>query len=84
MNEERDPLRVLVAEHSYSVKELAYLWNLSEETIRRLFEEEPGVLAFTDVQRRRKVNSRRKPYTTLRIPGHVAFRVRNRVAVVDP
>jgi len=34
----------LDANYCYTVKELAYLWNLSDESIRRLFEEEPGVL----------------------------------------
>jgi hypothetical protein len=81
MLEERNPLRELVADYSYSVKELAGLWNLSEETIRRIFEEEPGVLAFANVQRPR---SKKRPYVTLRIPGAVAFRVRNRFTVVDP
>jgi hypothetical protein len=58
------------AERHYSVLELAELWNLSENTIRRMFENEPGVL---------KGGSREEPftrrYTTLRIPETVALRV---------
>jgi len=37
-------LNEICAEKHYSVLELAELWNLSENTIRRMFENEPGVL----------------------------------------
>lgn len=67
--------------YCYQVKELAYLWNVSDETIRRLFEEEDGVL---DVQTSRRRNSRKRRYRNLRIPGTVALRVRNRMKVVVP
>ena len=34
--------------YSYSTKELAFLWNLSDETLRRIFLKEPGVMNFRD------------------------------------
>jgi hypothetical protein len=67
--------------YCYSVKELAYLWNVSDETIRRIFEEEDGVL---DVQTPRLYNSKKRRYRTLRIPGKVAVRVQRRMQVVVP
>ena len=67
--------------YCYQVKELAYLWNVSDETVRRLFEEEDGVL---DVQTPRQRNSRKRRYRNLRIPGKVALRVQNRMKVVVP
>jgi len=64
--------------YCYTVKELAYLWNVSDESIRRLFEEEPGVLIFK-IQR-----SGRRVYRNIRIPGKVAQRVQHRMTVVVP
>lgn len=66
------------ASYCYSVKELAFLWNLSDETIRRLFEEEPGVLIFRIQQ------TGKRTYRNIRIPGTVALRVQNRMTVVVP
>ena len=55
-------------EKHYTVDELAELWNLSRETIRRLFQDVPGVLAFgVDA-------SYGRPYITLRIPESVVIR----------
>jgi len=69
------------SQYNYSVKELAYLWNVSRETIRRLFEEEDGVLKFQNLQPRRP---RTRTYVTLRIPGWVALRVQKRLSVGVP
>jgi hypothetical protein len=66
--------------YCYSVKELAFVWNLSRETITRIFEEEDGVLAFQTKRRRRGA----RLYRSLRIPGKVALRVQNRMTVVVP
>ena len=52
--------------YHYSVKELAFLWNMSTESIRRLFEKEPGTLIFK-IQ-----TSGRRTYRNFRIPGNVA------------
>ena len=58
------------AEKHYTVSELAELWNLSENTIRRIFENEPGVLKWGSREGRFK-----RRYTTLRIPETVLLRV---------
>jgi len=62
------------AEKHYSVLELAELWNLSENTIRRIFENEPGVLKWGSREGRFK-----RRYTTLRIPETVVLRVHKRL-----
>jgi hypothetical protein len=58
------------AENHYSVSELAALWHLSEKTIRRMFENEPGVIIWGVGERRFK-----RGYRTLRIPETVVIRV---------
>jgi transcriptional regulator GlxA family with amidase domain len=60
----------LANEKHYSVAELAELWKLSERTIRRMFENEPGVLCWGSSERRFK-----RGYKTLRIPETVMLRV---------
>jgi len=52
----------------YTVTELAEIWKMSHNTIRRMFEKEPGVVVFTH----QKLNKR--IYRTLRIPESVAKR----------
>ena len=59
----------IVTERHYAPDELGQLWNLSADTVRRLFEREPGVLVIERAQKR----ARR--YRTLRIPESVAQRV---------
>lgn len=68
----------LDSSYCYTVKELAFLWNMSAESIRRLFEREPGTLIFT-IQR-----TGRRTYRNMRIPGRVALRIQNRMTVVVP
>ncbi len=63
------------AERHYSVAEVAELWNLSEDKVRRLFQNEPGVLVLGNAQPRYG----RHRYTTLRIPESVAERVYRRM-----
>ena len=58
----------------FTVAELATKWNLSEDVIRKEFENEPGVLKLA---RARKGKRR---YKTLRIPAEVARRVRRRMS----
>ena len=57
-------------EKHYSVTELATRWNLSETTIRRMFENEPGVIVWGAGEARSK-----RKYRTLRIPESVVVRV---------
>jgi hypothetical protein len=54
----------------YTPRDLANLWQLSENSIRRLFQDEPGVFKLGDSNPRG-----RRGYTTLRIPEDVALRV---------
>jgi hypothetical protein len=65
-------------ERHYSVGELARRWNLSLDTIRRLFEDEPGVLVLGESSGKRG----KRRYTTLRIPESVAARVHRRLSKV--
>jgi hypothetical protein len=58
------------AERLYTPRELAELWQLSENSIRRLFVDEPGVFVLGVCNPRGK-----RGYTTLRIPAGVAARV---------
>lgn len=55
----------------FSVAQIAERWGLSEDTVRRLFENEPGVLVIEPPRGR---FSRRR-YRTLRIPESVVGRV---------
>lgn len=63
-------------ERCYSPEQLAELWALSLDTVRRIFESEPGVLA---IERPRVYGKRR--YRTLRIPESVASKVYYRLAL---
>jgi MarR-like DNA-binding transcriptional regulator SgrR of sgrS sRNA len=57
-------------ERHYSVSEIAKMWALSEKTVRRMFEDEEGVLQWGSPETRRK-----RGYITLRIPESVLLRV---------
>ena len=61
-------------ERHFSPDELAELWGLSADTIRRLFEREPGVLVIDHTRQ----NGKRR-YRSLRIPESVAQRVHRRM-----
>jgi transcriptional antiterminator len=60
----------LALERHYSVSEVAKMWALSERTVRRMFEDEDGVLHWGTIETRRK-----RGYITLRIPESVMLRV---------
>lgn len=68
----------LANEKHYSVAELAKLWKLSERTIRRMFENEPGVLCWGSSERRFK-----RGYKTLRIPETVMLRVHRQLRIAS-
>jgi hypothetical protein len=61
----------LTTERHYTVQEVASEWALSAWMIRRLFENEPGVLCIGD-----RLSARKRKYVTIRIPEHVKRRVR--------
>ena len=58
------------AERHFTVAEVACMWNLSKDAIRRIFQNEPGVLALGC-----RSSGRKRRYTTLRIPQSVLERV---------
>lgn len=70
--------QALDEQYWYSVKELAYLWNMDDETIRRMFLREPGVILH------RSQTPGKRIYRMIRIPGHVASRVLRRMTVTEP
>jgi hypothetical protein len=70
----QQPSREASFERHYSVSELAELWALSEQTIRRIFNGEPGVIEWGHNERRFK-----RGYKTLRIPESVVQRVHGRL-----
>ena len=59
----------------FTVAQVASLWHLSEDTIRRIFADEPGVLSKGDRNPRGK-----RPRVTLRIPREVMNRVERKLA----
>lgn len=59
-------------EKHYEVNDLAAKWSLSDDSIRRIFRAEPGVVRWV-----RKGG--RRPYVILRIPQSVAERVYRRL-----
>jgi hypothetical protein len=65
-----------VMERHYSPEQLGGVWNLSTDTVRRLFECEPGVMVIE------RTRSRARRYRTLRIPESVAQRVHRRLTNV--
>jgi hypothetical protein len=62
-----------MCERHFSPAELGELWNLSADTVRRMFESEPGVLVFEN-----PVRSSSRRFRTLRIPESVAERLYSR------
>ncbi len=61
--------------HHYTVHELAEEWNFSDDHIRRIFADEPGVLVFM------KYRPGKRTYRVLRIPAAVAERIYRRSQV---
>ena len=64
----------------FSPAEIAELWHLSVDTVRRLFEHEPGVVVIEPPAGR---HSKRRRYRTIRIPERVIDRVHRRLSVVN-
>ena len=61
-------------ERHYTPAEVAELWNLDVETIRRIFQDEPGVVVL-----QAPVKKGKRPYKTIRIPQSVLERVHRRL-----
>ena len=66
----------IAQERHLDVAEIADIWSLSEDKVRRMFENEPGVMVIQGEGRRHR--SRR--YRTLRIPESVMTRVHRRLS----
>lgn len=62
-------------ERHFTVSEVAELWSLSPDVIRKIFECEKGVLVFGDQGSRYK-----RSYRTLRIPASILERVHRRMS----
>ena len=62
-----------------TVKQIADAWRLSEDTVHRIFENEPGVLVLADPKPRAK-----RRYRTLRIPASVVQRVHRQFLSAQP
>jgi hypothetical protein len=62
------------AERHYTPSEVAELWQFNVETIRQLFQDEPGVVVL-----QAPVKKGRRPYKTIRIPQSVLERVHKRL-----
>ena len=60
-------------ERHFTVDQLAALWGMSDDFVRRLFLHEPGVVVFHHHRPGRRV------YRTLRIPESIAQRVHTRL-----
>jgi hypothetical protein len=65
------PVDVAALERHYRVSELAELWGLGRETIRKLVKDDPGVI---------KVRlGRKKAHTTYSVPESAARRIHTRL-----
>lgn len=65
-------------ERHYAVSEIAEIWNLSRDVVRKIFEGEPGVLVMGGDRTRSK-----RGYRTLRIPESVMERVHRKLSNPD-
>ena len=64
----------LANEKHYSVIEIANLWALSEKTVRKIFEREPGVIHWCTEEKLHK-----RGYRTLRVPETILYRVHRKL-----
>lgn len=67
------PVQESTFERHYSVEELTALWGMSDDFVRRLFLNEPGVVVFF------KQRPGKRVYRILRIPESVVQRVHRRM-----
>ena len=70
------PATSAFAERHYTVAEVAAMWNLSKDAIRRLFQNEPGVLVLAN-----RTRGSKRRYVTLRVPEFVIERVHRRCSL---
>lgn len=75
----QQPTYPSLIERHYTVTEIAKMWNLSTDAVRRLFAKEPGVLVLGETEGR----AHKRRYAILRIPESVAQRVHRRQSLVN-
>ncbi len=68
----------IATDQHYTPAELGKVWHCSANTIRRLFEDEAGVLMFTAAAPSR--SPRRRRMVQMRIPARIAIRVHARLS----
>jgi hypothetical protein len=69
----------LLTERHYSVPEIAKAWAMGDDTVRRLFADEPGVIRLGQGSRLVGRGKYKRRYHHLRIPGSVLLRVHSRL-----
>ncbi len=67
----------LALERHYTIKEIAEIWGLCENSVRVIFRDEPGV-----VKIERPAGRWKRTYTSIRIPQSVLERVHRRMSQV--
>jgi hypothetical protein len=65
-------------EKHYAINEVAEMWNVSRDTVRRLFYNEPGVVRIG-----KPLTMRKRVCITIRIPASVLQRVHDRLAATQ-
>jgi hypothetical protein len=63
-------------EKHFSVQEISTLWGWSQDTVRRIFRHEPGVIVIRHPEGRGK-----RPYSKLSIPESALARAHARLAI---
>ncbi len=73
-------------ETHYTVAQIAERWNISDDTVRNLFFEEPGVLRIGEASRLLggRAKKLKRHYFILRIPESVLIRVQDRLVHKRP
>jgi hypothetical protein len=74
--EARNPVTIAAEEHFLTLSDVATRLKVNEDTVRRLFINEPGVVIICFPRKGKRV------YRTLRIPEHVFHRVLTRLTRV--
>ena len=75
---EVDASASLAFEPHLTIQQIAALWQLSEDSVRKLFQDEPGVLEIGQGNKPRK----RASYRTFRVPQSVVDRGHRRLSLV--
>lgn len=76
--------RSSVLERHYKLSEIAEAWNISEDTARKMFLHEPGVLTLGEGSRLVGGGKYKRRYYHLRVPESVLQRVKDRLVHKRP